>query len=413
MNHAVEKFLHELREKNAAGYAYPPLSITEIETFERAHGITLPDELRELYQQIGGQESEVLNTLPYRLLPLAEIAQVQARLLAHIEQTFGADWPDFRLPVFEDNGTVRNTLYNPAWIPVFQNHNNDFYNLDYAPANGGQHGQIIAVMGDPQPENAMLLLMFDTFEECLEDIAGDIKDDTMQNMDSFFTHTGQELEKLGKLLQQTPLSELYDLQIRLHIERTLGTVTHKWYGPDEKEGQQGVRTYYLPANEERPFQLLISSGMGNAGLMEEDAGPLPCRSEVLMLLPPDWPIFRQEDEMAAWPLHWINVIARMPRTQGGMPASQSIFKMEGDGHLPGTQFSGFLMYPPAHSLPQAFMQLPMPDGSTVTFYALIPLHPDEITQCDEEGGMTRLFAAFAAKGVTEQVVIHRPDYSGL
>ena len=201
MNHAVEHFLHVLQEQDATGYAYPPADAAALAAFEAAHGITLPPTLRELYQVMNGQESEVLNAVPYRLLPLAEIPQVQARLLAHIEQAFGADWAAFRLPDFEDGEAVREVLFDAARLPVFQNTNNDFYCLDFTPAPGGVHGQIVAVMGEPTPDDmAPLLLMFDTFEECLEDIAVDMSDDIPLDIESFLAQTGEDLDAFGDLL---------------------------------------------------------------------------------------------------------------------------------------------------------------------------------------------------------------------
>ena len=413
MNHVVEHFLRSMREKDVMGYAYPGADEAEITTFEQTHGITLPPPLRELYLHMNGQESEVLNAIPYRLLPLAEIAQIQAQLLAHIEQHFGADWAEYHLPDFEDAGAVHNVLFDPLRIPVFQNANNDFYCLDYAPAADGLHGQIIAMMGAPEPGKfATLLLMFDTFEECLEDITADISDDTMQDIHSFFAHTGEELEQLGELME-APAEESYDAQIRGHIEHMLGHITHVWHEAGHENGPQ-VRTYYLPPDEKRPFQLLISSGMdsGRTGAEDEDGNVLPHRTEVMMLLPPDWPPFA-DNETAYWPLHWTNIVAHLPHEDAATLGFKSLLRVGEDKTLPGTPFTGFLMYPPQLSLPPDFTQLQTLDGTVVTFYALIPLHPREIAQCEDESGMARLFATFSAKGVTECVDVNRPDYADL
>lgn len=410
MNHAVERYLHLLQEKNVMGYAYPGADEAAIAAFEQAHGITLPSALRGLYAAMDGQESEVLNVLPYRLLPLAEIAQVQARLLAHIERHFSADWAEYRLPDFEDGDAVRNVLYDPLRLPVFQNSNNDFYCLDYAPAAGGLRGQIVAVDGAPEAgDTGTLLLMFDTFEECLEDISEDISDDTMQDIHSFFAHTGEELEKLGGMLEAAA-DDGYDAQVRRHIERHIGPITHIWREAGQEDGGQ-VCTYYLPPTAKYPFHLLISSGMDSCkpeGAVDEDGNKLPLRTEVMMLLPPEWPPFA-ENEAAYWPVHWTSLIAHLPHEEAATLGFKSLLRVGEEHPLPGTPFTGFLMYPPQLSLPPDFTQMQAQDGTVVTFYALIPLHPRELAQCEDEDGMAHLFAAFSARGVTECVDVNRPD----
>ena len=108
----VTRYLQWLKEHELDTYAYPPASYAEITAFETAQGIALPALLRELYLQLGGQEGEILNQIPYRLIPLAEITQVRARLLAQVQQAFGENWADFRLNDFEDGDAVQNLLFH-------------------------------------------------------------------------------------------------------------------------------------------------------------------------------------------------------------------------------------------------------------------------------------------------------------
>ena len=137
----VTRYLQWLKEHELDTYAYPPASDAEIATFEVAEGIALPALLRELYLQLGGQEGEILNQIPYRLIPLAEITQVRARLLARVQRAFGENWVDFRLDDFEDGDAVQNLLFHEKRLPIFQNDNDDYYCLDFAPAEAGRAGQ--------------------------------------------------------------------------------------------------------------------------------------------------------------------------------------------------------------------------------------------------------------------------------
>ena len=410
MNHAVEHFLHVLQEQDAAGYAYPPADAAALAAFEAAHGITLPPALRELYQVMNGQESEVLNAVPYRLLPLAEIPQVQARLLAHIEQAFGADWAAFRLPDFEDGAAVREVLFDAARLPVFQNTNNDFYCLDFTPAPGGVHGQIVAVMGEPTPDDmAPLLLMFDTFEECLEDIAVDMSDDTPLDIESFLAQTGEDLDAFGDLLGIAQQDfGAYDAAVEAHIVHTLGETDGVLRHMAEDDDLKRIHIHHLAANETRPFQVLITSGLGDpAQAGQEEA---VARTELVLLLPPQWNI-QADDPAAAWPLQWLQIIAQMPVPPSFAPGRGRIIALDRDRKetLPGTPFGGFFLYPPLVSLPQDFLHLTLPDGGEVTFLALLPLYPAEIALLEEENGLARLFAAFSQHQVTECVDVTRPD----
>ena len=52
--------------------------------------------------------------------------------------------------------------------------------------------------GEPDGESTDLLLMFDTFDACLEDIIEDLDNEAMQDMESFFAHTGETLQALGE-----------------------------------------------------------------------------------------------------------------------------------------------------------------------------------------------------------------------
>ena len=403
MNHAVERFLHVLQEHDAAGYAYPPANAAALAAFEAAHGITLPAALRELYLHMDGQESEVLNAVPYRLLPLAEIPQVQARLLAHIGQTFGADWATYRLPDFEDGDAVREVLFDAARLPVFQNVNNDFYCLDFAPAAGGVSGQVVAVMGEPAPDDgAPLLLMFDSFEECLEDVAADMGDDTTPDIETFLAQAGEELEAFGDLLDIAQQDfGAYDAAVEVHIVRTLGGTAGvlRDVAADDAAGGRRVHIYHLAADEARPFQVLVTSGMGETVQAEAAA-----RTELVLLLPPQWPV-QADDPAAAWPLQALHLMARqLAGVQGG-----NVIRLDDGATLPGTPFAGFLFYPPQISLPPDFLHLSLPDGREVSFLALVPLYPAEIALLAEEDGMTRLFAGFSRHHVTECVDVARPD----
>ena len=383
------------------------MSDAEIAAFEAAEGIALPALLRELYLQLGGQESEILNQIPYRLIPLAEIAQVRARLLVQVQQTFGENWADFRLDDFEDGDAVHNLLFHEKRLPIFQNDNDDYYCLDFALAAAGRAGQVVAVRGEPDGESTDLLLMFDSFEACLEDIIEDLDNDAVQDMESFFAHADETLQALGEHLDEADTVDLYDAEIGAHIERTLAPIDGVLH--DMTPGPLRVHVYHVAASAERPFQLLITSGMSSLPMTFPDGDYAELRrAELLIMLPPEWNV-QAQDDASTWPMQWLKILARLPHEQHTwLGYGHTItFSEDATATLPGTPFNSLLLLPP-RTLPEDFVRLQTADGENVHFYALLPLYPAEFA-LKERDGLEALLARFDEYGVNECVDTARAD----
>ena len=403
----VTRYLQWLKEHELDTYAYPPASDAEITAFETAQGIALPALLRELYLQLGGQEGEILNQIPYRLIPLAEITQVRARLLAQVQQAFGENWADFRLNDFEDGDAVQNLLFHEKRLPIFQNDNDDYYCLDFAPAEAGRAGQVVAVRGEPDGESTDLLLMFDTFGACLEDIIEDLDNEAVQDMESFFAHTDETLQALGEHLEEADTVDLYDAEIGAHIERTLAPIDGVLH--DMTPGPLRVHLYHVAASEAQPFQLLITSGMSSLPMTFPDGGYAELRrAELLILLPPEWNV-QAQDDTSTWPMQWLKILARLPHEQHTwLGYGHTItFNEDATAMLPGTSFNSLLILPP-QILPEDFVRLQTADGEIVHFYALVPLYPAEFALKEREG-LEALLARFDALNINECANPSRPD----
>ena len=403
----VTRYLQWLKDHELDTYAYPPVSDAEIAAFEAAEGIALPALLRELYLQLGGQESEILNQIPYRLIPLAEIAQVRARLLVQVQQTFGENWADFRLDDFEDGDAVHNLLFHEKRLPIFQNDNDDYYCLDFALAAAGRAGQVVAVRGEPDGESTDLLLMFDSFEACLEDIIEDLDNDAVQDMESFFAHADETLQALGEHLDEADTVDLYDAEIGAHIERTLAPIDGVLH--DMTPGPLRVHVYHVAASAERPFQLLITSGMSSLPMTFPDGDYAELRrAELLIMLPPEWNV-QAQDDASTWPMQWLKILARLPHEQHTwLGYGHTItFSEDATATLPGTPFNSLLLLPP-RTLPEDFVRLQTADGEIVHFYALVPLYPAEFALKEREG-LEALLARFDALNINECADPSRPD----
>lgn len=399
----IDRYLQWLKEHELENYAYPPATPETIAAFETAHDITLPKTLCELYLRLGGQESEILNAIPYRLVPLAEIAPVQARLQAQVQQTFGAEWAKFRLNEFEDGDAVQNILFHEKRLPIFQNDNDDYYCLDFAPADAGKSGQIIAVRGEPDGESTDLLLMFANIDACLEDIIEDLSNENLQDMESFFAHTGETLDNAGEYPESDTV-DLYDEEIAAHIEQTAGAIDGVLH--DLSPGPLRVHLYHVAAETSPPCQLLITSGMSSLPMAFPDGETR--RAELVMALPPEWDV-QAEDAASAWPAQWLRILARLPHEQQAwLDYGHTVtFNEDAIQTLPGTPFTALLVLPPRGLLP-AFAELETGDGETIRFYALMPLYPAEFALKEREG-IEALLARFDEYGIDVRINPARAD----
>lgn len=399
----ITRYMQWLYEHDLETYAYPPIGMDVITAFEQAHDIALPAQLRELYLRLGGQEGEVLNQIPYRLIPLSEVPHIQNRLLTQIQQRFGNDWSDFRLDDFEDSSTVQNMLFNERWFPIFQNDNDDYYCLDFAPAAAGRVGQVIALRGELDGKAADILLMFDSFDACLEDIVEDLDGADVQDMESFFAHTGESLDVLGDFLRDgIEVNRRYDAEIAAHIEDTVGDIAAILSGTDERQ----IDMYHVAADESRPFQLLVTSGMSSVPMLSP-AGE-SWRVELVIVLPPDWDL-QAEDITKTWPLQWLDILARLPHEQQAwLGYGHAVtFNEDATAMLPGTNFNALLLLSP-RALPEDFLRLETMDGETIVFYALVPIYPAELALLNREG-LDALLVRFNESDVSEYVDCSRPD----
>src|SRR5262249_30642793 len=139
----------------------------EISATERHLGLTLPEEMKQLYRLHNGAAASLFPSsdpgehMPFSPLPLEEVR---------------SDWTNWKRLVemgeFADRSAeaaagVRADWWNPGWVPLASNGGGDYQCLDLAPAPTGTPGQVIGMWH----ENGRRQLLAPSLSEYLRLIA--------------------------------------------------------------------------------------------------------------------------------------------------------------------------------------------------------------------------------------------------
>ena len=149
-NPVEEEYLDDYQEIAGA-------SEEDMASFEEKFGITLPDEVKELYRYKNG--SKYLSILPcvideremaFYLMSLTEMEnkknyfQNRDALLTEFNEYFtNEDLDKMR------NSKIKPYLFNKKWIPFAQYCDSCYLMLDFDPDKEGKEGQIICYIHDP------------------------------------------------------------------------------------------------------------------------------------------------------------------------------------------------------------------------------------------------------------------------
>lgn len=119
-----------IRSKRATYYKslQPGLSPQQIQVLEEQYGITLPEDLRSLYQWHNGQQDDNYEAFVNN----STFVSLENALDAAAEFT-SMIGSDFELP----------DMWHETWIPIFSNGGGDYICYDLAGSFDGQPGQLI------------------------------------------------------------------------------------------------------------------------------------------------------------------------------------------------------------------------------------------------------------------------------
>lgn len=208
---------------------------------------------------------------------------------------------------------------------------------------------------------------------------------------------------------RAPESEARNLaDVEAHLERFIGpvdTVLHELVSD-----RIHLDLLHIAASEERPFQVIVTSGMSDLPMRVPDDMPEFARAEVLVALPADWQLAQADiaDEDNYWPLRWLKQVARLPHDHDTWVGwGHSI--PNGDPAMPiaNTGFTGVCLAPP-YWLDPEFFQLKANSGDTVCFFDLVPVYPEEM-QLKLDEGFGELESRFEQADIGFVLDINRPN----
>ena len=121
-----------------------------LKELEEFLGVTLPDELLEIYRKYDGQEfdSTPFFHRGYEFMSTDRVKEAWSMLQKVNEDFNGRD-----KELVTDSLVVRDIWWSPKWIPFAENIAGDFYCIDLSPGKAGKHGQIIEFIHDDTIRN--------------------------------------------------------------------------------------------------------------------------------------------------------------------------------------------------------------------------------------------------------------------
>lgn len=128
----------------------PPATEKEIHEAEKAFGLEMPNDWRELYRAHNGMNSDSnLGSLFYGMEFIALSRAVQ-------EHKNNAAAAEHMQPVRAGNAAIRkDDIYNPKWIAIAHDGGDTLLRVDLVPATAGETGQVIFT---DHAENTAILL---------------------------------------------------------------------------------------------------------------------------------------------------------------------------------------------------------------------------------------------------------------
>ncbi len=172
-----------------------------------------------------------------------------------------------------------------------------------------------------------------------------------------------------------------------------------------------VDIHHVEPSPSRPFHTLVTSGMSDLPMSAPAEAPSCTHAELVALLPPSWPLSQDAfaDEANYWPLRQLKVLARLPHEYGSWLWFGHTVP-NGDPpqpFAPSTKLCCCFLLP-SISLGPGFLNLDVPNGPRITFFALIPLYREEMDY-KLKSGSDALMDRFDKARVSDIIDSRRPN----
>jgi hypothetical protein len=167
-------------------------------------------------------------------------------------------------------------------------------------------------------------------------------------------------------------------EVEAHVEKYIGKIETVYH--EILSDLIHLDVLFVPATADRPYHLLVTSGVSDEPMNVPEGMEKFSRAELLIALPRDWPLDQEslKDEANYWPVRWLKMIGRLPheyKTWVGW--GHTIPNGDPPEPIANTGFVGAMLTPP-YELPQDFFQFRARSGDTISFYVLTPLYKEEM-----------------------------------
>lgn len=178
---------------------------------------------------------------------------------------------------------------------------------------------------------------------------------------------------------QLPEEQCTNLEdIENHLEQYIGKVETVFH--ELLSDLIHLDVLFIPADFDRPFHLLVTSGMSDLPMHVPEGAEEFRRAELMIALPSDWPIQQAEfkDENHYWPIRWLKMIGRLPHEyETWIGWGHTIPNGDPAEPIADTEFVGVMVSPP-YWFDSEFFRLKTKSGEEICFYCLIPLYQEEM-----------------------------------
>ena len=168
--------------------------------------------------------------------------------------------------------------------------------------------------------------------------------------------------------------------IEAHIERWIGKPASVFH--ELISDKVHIDVHIVPPSEKFPFYTLVTSGMSDRPMAAPAEKPDWAHAELYLCLPPDWVLEGEEakEERFFWPIQALKFLARFPHQyETWLWYGHTI--PNGDPAQPVNDFTklcAFILLTP-HCVPAEFHELKIDAEKTIRFFALVPMHQDELS----------------------------------
>lgn len=169
-----------------------------------------------------------------------------------------------------------------------------------------------------------------------------------------------------------------------------------------------VDIYVIKPSEERPYYLLLSSGMSAKPMSHAPEADLRY-AEVFILLPPTWDFSEEglKDEANYFPIRILKQIARLPhQIHAWIGFGHTIAEENPEPYASNNEFVGTLILE-TDMVGEAFLTIDLPDRK-INLYLVVPLYKEELNY-KIENGLEELLKQFDKFKTSEILDVKRPN----